>query len=701
MASSPFSSLDDYIALPRVEALALSPDGTRAVLTVATLKKDGTAYERSLWSVPTDGSGQPTRLTRSAKGESSASFTADGGILFVSARPDSDADEDDESSQLWLLPATGGEGRPVTRLAGGVAAIAAVAEAADRVVIGAELLPGGETLEAEAKLRALRKKKKVAAILHETYPVRFWDHDLGPAEPHLLALDLAGLADTVAAVTAESADRAADEAVEEGGDAGTPYPATLPRPFDLTPSPGRTADTAGAALTADGRTLIAALRIPETRDGRFALAAIDTTTGERSWLFDETDVDFEAPAISHDGRTFAYLRTEKGSPAAPTDVEIWVAGIDGANPRRIAADWDRWATSIQFAADDAALIATADSDGRGPIYRIPLDGAAPAELTTDDFTYTHVAIDRTSDDLVALRSNWLAPSHPVRISRDGTVTPLVTPAAPPAPSATMTEVETIAEDGARVRGWLLLPEGASDAAPAPLLLWIHGGPLASWNAWSWRWAPLLAVARGYAVLLPDPALSTGYGLEFIARGWNSWGGKPYTDLMSITDAVTLRPDIDETKTAAMGGSFGGYMANWVAGHTDRFRAIVTHASLWAMDQFGGTTDSSEYWQRIFTPEAMMENSPHRFVDGIRTPLLVIHGDRDYRVPIGESLRLWSELAEHHAAADGSTVHRFLFYPDENHWVLKPQHAVVWYQTVFAFLDQHVHGAEWKRPELLG
>ena len=240
----------------------------------------------------------------------------------------------------------------------------------------------------------------------------------------------------------------------------------------------------------------------------------------------------------------------------------------------------------------------------------------------------------------------------MRIARDGTVTPLVdTGRLPPAPG-TITEVETIAEDGARVRGWLLLPEGASDAAPAPLLLWIHGGPLTSWNAWSWRWAPLLAVARGYAVLLPDPALSTGYGLEFIARGWNSWGGKPYTDLMSITDAAIARPDIDESKTAAMGGSFGGYMANWVAGHTDRFRAIVTHASLWAMDQFGGTTDSSEYWQRIFTPEAMIENSPHRFVDGIRTPILVIHGDRDYRVPIGESLRLWSELAEHHAAADG-------------------------------------------------
>jgi dipeptidyl aminopeptidase/acylaminoacyl peptidase len=701
MASTPFSSLEDYIALPRVEALALSPDGTRAVLTVATLHKDGTAYERSLWSFRADGTGSPTRLTRSAKGESSAAFTADGGILFVSARPDAEADEDDESSQLWLLPATGGEGRPVTRLAGGVGAIAAVAEAADRVVLSAELLPGGETLEAEAKLRALRKKKKVAAILHEAYPVRFWDHDLGPAEPHLLALDLGALADTVAAVTAESGDRAPDEAVEEGGDAGTPYPATLPRPFDLTPHPGRTADSAGAALTPDGATLIAALRIPETRDGRFALAAIDTATGERSWLFDEPGADFEAPAISHDGRSLAFVRTEKGSPAAPTDLEVWVSGIDGANPRRIAGDWDRWASSIAFSADDRALIATADSDGRGPVFRIPLDGGAPQQLTHDDFTYTHVAVDSTSGDLVALRSNWVAPSHPVRIKSDGTVVVLATPAALPATVGTITEVETTAEDGVRVRGWLLLPEGASDAAPAPLLLWIHGGPLSSWNAWSWRWAPLLAVARGYAVLLPDPALSTGYGLEFIARGWNSWGGKPYTDLMSITDAVVARPDIDETKTAAMGGSFGGYMANWVAGHTDRFRAIVTHASLWAMDQFGGTTDSSEYWQRIFTPEAMMENSPHRFVGSIRTPMLVIHGDRDYRVPIGESLRLWSELAEHHAAEDGSTVHRFLFYPDENHWILKPQHAVVWYQTVFAFLDQHVHGADWQRPELLG
>ena len=145
------------------------------------------------------------------------------------------------------------------------------------------------------------------------------------------------------------------------------------------------------------------------------------------------------------------------------------------------------------------------------------------------------------------------------------------------------------------------------------------------------------------MLLPDPALSTGYGQDYIQRGWGEWGKAPFTDLMAITDAVVQRPDIDETRTAAMGGSFGGYMANWVAGQTDRFKAIVTHASLWALDQFGPTTDAAQYWLKEMTAEMALENSPHLHVENIRTPMLVIHGDKDYRVPIGEGLRLWYEL----------------------------------------------------------
>jgi dipeptidyl aminopeptidase/acylaminoacyl peptidase len=201
------------------------------------------------------------------------------------------------------------------------------------------------------------------------------------------------------------------------------------------------------------------------------------------------------------------------------------------------------------------------------------------------------------------------------------------------------------------------------------------------------------------VLLPDPALSTGYGRDFIARGHGHWGDAPYTDLIAITDATLQRPDLDATRTAAIGGSFGGYMANWIATQTDRFDAIVTHASLWALDQFSGTTDDAYYWQLEFgDPDVHTERyekwSPHRFAASIRTPMLVIHGDLDDRVPIGEALRLWTDLKRYDVPA------RFLFFPDENHWVLKPGNARIWYETVFAFLDEHLLGKEFARPQLL-
>ena len=207
------------------------------------------------------------------------------------------------------------------------------------------------------------------------------------------------------------------------------------------------------------------------------------------------------------------------------------------------------------------------------------------------------------------------------------------------------------------------------------------------------------VAKGYAVLLPDPALSTGYGARMIERGWGQWGGAPFTDLMAITDAVVARPDIDQSRTAAMGGSYGGYMANWVAAHTDRFRCIVTHASLWALDQFQATTDLPGYWVKEWgslteRPERYERWSPHRFVEAISTPMLVVHGDKDYRVPVGEALRLWTDLQR------AGVPSAYLHFPDEGHWVLKPGNARVWYETVWAFLDQHVHDRPWQQPDLL-
>ncbi|WP_300009550.1 alpha/beta fold hydrolase [Pseudonocardia sp.] len=369
--------------------------------------------------------------------------------------------------------------------------------------------------------------------------------------------------------------------------------------------------------------------------------------------------------------------------------------------REVAADWDLWPCPPRWTPDGTGLVVGADEQGRSPLYLVDLASGERRRLTTDDGAYT--CYDVGPDGYVyALRSAIDSPAVPVRVPlAGGDVQRLPCPVTVPDLPGTLTEVTATADDGTALRAWLVLPEGASAAGPAPLLVWIHGGPLGSWNAWTWRWNPWTAAARGYAVLLPDPALSTGYGQEFVERGWGAWGGAPYTDLLALTDAAVAREDVDDGRTAAMGGSFGGYLANWVAGHTDRFRCIVTHASLWALDNFGLTTDGANYWMRELTDEMARENSPHHHVGSIVTPMLVVHGDKDYRVPIGEGLRLWYELVRGSADDNGRTPHRFLYFPDENHWILSPNNSRVWYETVFAFVDQHLLGKDFVRPEALG
>jgi len=256
-----------------------------------------------------------------------------------------------------------------------------------------------------------------------------------------------------------------------------------------------------------------------------------------------------------------------------------------------------------------------------------------------------------------------------------------------------------AADGTTVGSWLIRPADASAEAPAPLVVFVHGGPLGSWNTWHWRWNAHILVARGYAVLGPDPAISLGYGQAMVQRGWVDWSAAPFTDVMTAVDGALGRPDLDASRTALMGGSFGGYMANWVAGHTDRFRAIVTHASLWELRGFHGTTDTGvsmeyEMGDPYRDPARYIRESPSEHIAAIRTPMLVIHGEQDFRVPVSEALRLWTDLRRHGVTA------RFLYFPDENHWILKPANARLWYATVLAFLDEHVLGTPFERPGLL-
>ncbi|NUR82731.1 MAG: S9 family peptidase [Nonomuraea sp.] len=655
---SAFNDIRDYVGIPRVLSLKLAPDGSRLVSVVQSLNPDGKSYGTALWTVPAGG-GEPARLTRSRKGESSADFTDAGDVLFTSARPDPTVKDDgDEVPALWLLPRSGGEARQVATRPGGISGFRT---AGDVVVFAADVLDGEEAAEEER--RKARKDAGISAILHEGYPVRYWDHDLGPGRTRLFAARL-------------GEDRLEDVR-------------------DLVPDPGEALRDVAFALTPDGSAVVATWRVYLPRgEMRSELAVIDVATGERRILVSDEAYDFGGPiAVSPDGTRIACSRERLTGLDVSARSELWVGDL--ATGEGAVHAPDLFPMDLEWAPDSSAVFLVADHQGRRPIFRVPLDADA-VRLTADDAAYLGLSISADGHALYALRSAVDAAPAPVRVDAvSGEITALPSPAPALELPGTLTEVTATADDGQEIRGWLVLPAGASADSPAPFLLWIHGGPVASWNDWSWRWNPWIMAEQGYAVLLPDPCLSTGYGQHMIDRGWGDWGPRTLADLDAIVDVTLARDDVDGERIGAMGGSYGGYMANWVAGHSDRYKAIVTHASLWNLDQFAGTTDASMYWQREFGEpgsERYAKLSPHHALDQIRTPMLVIHGDKDYRVPIGEGLRLWWDLRR------SDVESKFLYFPDENHWILKPGNAVAWYETVLAFLAQHVLGQEWKRPD---
>jgi dipeptidyl aminopeptidase/acylaminoacyl peptidase len=657
-------SLANYNSIPRVASMVLSPDGRRLVMSVQTLSADSTRFVTSLWEVSADGATAPRRLTFSDKGEANPAFLPDGSLVFSSGRSDPTVKEDEAESRLWVLPAGGGEARAVISIPGGVRAIAA-ASAADTIAVRAQVFPGVSGVSEDGEKGKKRKEAGVSAILYDTFPIRFWDHDLGPRWSRVLRLS---------------------EIAGEG----------RPTPEDLTPDALNNLEEAGISISPDGKTVLTAWRRDLGR-GRHAEDLVALCDGQRRTVA-SGDYEFAEPQISPDGRRFVALAKDRGTTERAQRHHLWIGDIATGAGEVAGAEFAEWPAEPRWSADGTAIFFAADQALHRPIFCCELSTGRVRQLTRDG-AFSSLCPAPSGDCVYALRSSWSSPLQAVRVGLDGTVTELPTPGFPFELPGQVSSIESTAADGTRLLAWLVMPKEASSAKPAPLVLWIHGGPFNSWNSWSWRWNPHLLAERGYAVLLPDPALSTGYGQEFIQRAWGVWGDVVMRDVFTALDDVLERPDIDSERVGAMGGSFGGYMANWVAGHSDRFRAIVTHASLWSLEKFQATTDQPDFWEHQFGsryehPERYQAASPDESIANVRTPMLVIHGNLDYRVPISEALQLWTDLRSHDVPS------HYLYFPDENHWILKPGNAMVWYQTVLAFLDHYVLGKEWKRPELL-
>jgi dipeptidyl aminopeptidase/acylaminoacyl peptidase len=340
---------------------------------------------------------------------------------------------------------------------------------------------------------------------------------------------------------------------------------------------------------------------------------------------------------------------------------------------------------------------SAPDQGRQPIYEISIGGGPGKKLVNDGFN-DDVQISTDGKTLVFTRQSLARPVDIYKANSIGAgvtqITKLNDAALPEFNLKPAEEVTWEGAGGTRVSGFLTKPANFTASKKWPLIVLIHGGPQGAWSdSWSYRWNPQLFAAAGYVVFAPNPRGSTGYGQKFVDEISGDWGGKVYTDIMNGVAYVASMPYVDRDRIGAAGGSYGGYMVNWIEGHNNdprvKFSALVSHAGVYNLTSMYGATEELWFpeWEFKGTPwtnpEMYTRWSPHMFVKEFKTPLLVIHGELDYRVPVGEGLQLFTALQRQGVDS------KLLVYPDEGHWVLKPQNSELWYNTVLDWFDNHL------------
>jgi len=659
-AARPFTA-DDLVGLRRIAEPAVSPDGRMAAFA---LRETDLAANRGRWDVwlldLAKPGAMPQPFQTDPANDSAPAFAPDGKtVYFLSSRGG--------SAQVWAARVAGGAARKVTDLPVDVGGFS-VAPTGDRLAIWAEADTGCADLDCAAK-RAEPVAGRGSARTYDRLFARHWDSWAGATRSRLFTV-------RIGAVPAKEATLVSGNLVG-----------------DVPSKPSGGGEE--IAWSPDGRMLYFALREAgrsepwSTNLDIFAVPADGSKAPDNlTPLNKATDT---LPAISPDGRTMAYAAMAR--PGYEADkLTIWLRDLKSGAIRPLAQAWDRSVDSIAWSADGGSLYVTANSMGAKPAFKVDSWTGKVLPLTTSGSVSAVVPMPRgaliTMDGLTEPADLFVSNEY-------GALRQVTNINADKLAGISWARPEQMRFEGANgdpVYAWVLQPPGLKPGQKAPLAFLVHGGPQSSFgNGWSYRWNPQVWAGAGYAVVMVDFHGSTGYGQAFTDSINNDWGGKPLEDLKRGLAAAGARyPWIDTANACAAGGSYGGFMMNWIAGQwPDGFKCLVNHAGIF--DQRSMYYGTEELWfpewefggPYFARPENYERWNPATFVTAWKTPMLVIHGQLDFRVPYLQGLQSFTALQRQGIDS------RLVVFPDEHHWILKPQNSLQWHREALGWLDRHL------------
>ena len=646
-------TFDDLRSMHRVASPTVSPDGKWIAYSVATPDMDANRNASNIWAVPATG-GAAIRLTQSGH-DSAPAWSPDSKTLaFISSR--------DGNSQVYVLSMEGGESHAITHIAGG-ADLVKWSPDGSTIAFTSSVYVDCKDDACNSARDAEKEKNKVKARVYEQLLYRHWTHWSEGKRSHLFVASADGN--------------------------GTPRDLTAGANYDVPPDERGGPDDINFSPNGKEICFTAVPDKVEALSTNGELFIVPITGGEAKKI--TTNAGFDGnPVYSPDGNYIAYhAQLTPGYEADRWRVMRYDRHTEKTED--LTEKFDRSADGLAWSPDSKMIYFTAENETLSPIYALDARGGAePKKIVAEGFN-TAVSISRDGKILAFERTSLTMPAEVFASSGEGANAQQVTHHNDTLlAQLDMHAPETFWFEGAggsRVQAMLLRPPKFSATKKYPLLVLLHGGPQTMWsNAWGYRWNAQVFSAAGYVTLMINRHGSTGYGQKFTDEITNDWGGQAYTDVMKGVDyALANNKFIDGSRMAAAGGSYGGFMADWIATHSGRFKAVISHAGVYDQTSMYATEElwfaehdmQGTPWSN---PETYKKWSASTFAGELgkyKTPTLVIAGENDFRVPYTQSLEFFNTLQREGVPS------KLVVFPDEGHWVLKPQNSQFWYKT---FLD---------------